>query len=116
MISLAMLSGLDAKSASCFLKNSHAMVGQVIGITWTFPRRIHAISVFISSIILCIHLVGELFASISGRLPTIGHGLGPGGTWKFVFVRILGSFSYGFDYYHKTKKYNMKKRPNGLRE
>jgi hypothetical protein len=41
--------------------------------------------VFISSIILCIHLVGELFASISGRLPTIGHGLGPGGS-----VYLLG--------------------------
>ncbi|KAK2440576.1 isoleucine N-monooxygenase [Trifolium repens] len=79
-----MLSGLDAKSASCFLKNSHAMVGQVIVITWTFPRRIHAISVFISSIILCIHLVGELFANISGRLPTIGHGFGPGGSLYFL--------------------------------
>jgi hypothetical protein len=56
------------------------------------PRRIHAISVFNSSIILCIHLVVGLFANISGRLPTIGHGLGPGGSLGllgFWYVMVL---------------------------
>jgi hypothetical protein len=40
----------------------------------SFPRQIHAISVFNSSIILCIQLGVGLFASILGRLPTTVHG------------------------------------------
>jgi len=45
-----------------------------------FPRRIQAISVFISFMRLCIHWYTGLFRSIVGRDPTRGHGLGPGGS------------------------------------
>ena len=84
--SVQVVSDLDAKVASCSLKNCLAMVGDVTGITYVFPRRIHAISEFICFMRLCIHWWADLFASISGRLPTTGHGLGPGGSFGFCFL------------------------------
>lgn len=76
--SVPMVNGLDAKIASCFFKNSRAISGHVSRITWTLPRSMQPISVFIS-FIGWIHWKVGLFRSNCGRFSIMGHGIGPGG-------------------------------------
>ncbi|XXG42819.1 hypothetical protein AAC387_Pa01g2998 [Persea americana] len=78
--SVPMVRGLDAKMASCVLRNSRAMSGQVTAITWTRPRRMQAMSVFMCFIGAMIHRNAGLLKNMCGRLPTGGHGVGPGGS------------------------------------
>jgi len=111
MISVDMDIGLDAKLASFFLKNSSAMVGQVTGITWTFPRRIHGVHFFHYFVYppVC-RFIPKRFKKITNYRPWFG-------TWgNFGFGRIINQMrSYGFDY-HQAKKHNKEKRPKGLRK
>lgn len=73
------VSGREAKTASCFFRNSLESSGEATTMTWTPPRRMHAISVSSSCMSLCIHRNVGLFESICGRLPTKGKAVGPGG-------------------------------------
>ncbi|KAH7836848.1 hypothetical protein Vadar_006386 [Vaccinium darrowii] len=83
------ITGLEEKTASCFFRNSTAISGELTGMRWTLPRRIHMISVFISSIILYIQRNVGLFLSSPGRLPMMGHGFGPGGSNRAGMDRLF---------------------------
>lgn len=81
--------GLEEKVRSCCFKNSRAISGEVTGMTWMPPSRMQMISAFISSINLFIHRNVGLFFRNSGRLPTIGNALGPGGSGRVLVLLLL---------------------------
>jgi len=62
---------------SCLLSTSHAILGQVMGMTWTPPSFTHAMPLPVLSRTWWIHWnAGLPLSNISGRLPTTGHGVG----------------------------------------
>ena len=65
------------------------MLGQVMATTWTPPSFTHAMPVPVLSITWWIHRnAGLPLSNISSRLPTTGHGIGPGGSGAVhVFIR-----------------------------
>jgi hypothetical protein len=78
----AKVRGREAKLASCFLSTSCAILGQVMGMTWTPPSLTHAMSDPNSLMRRWIHRNAgfSVVSNISGRLPTMGHGTSPSGS------------------------------------